>query len=363
MACVTACPSGVRYDELIVETRAQIEAGTKRPLPERMLRAFIFWLFCVPRRLERLRPYLALYQRLGIDKLIGTAGMKRLLPSSFAAMQAITPRIRRPVEIPAFTPARGPKRGRVAVLTGCVQSVFFSEVNAATVRVLAAEGFDVVVPENQGCCGALSSHSGRMDEARRHARALIDCLASYEVDALVVNSAGCGSAIKEYGHLFSGEPDYLDRAEAFARQSRDVTEFIAEQGSVTAPHPLPVTIAYHDACHLAHAQQIRDEPRALLSNISGLELREIANPDMCCGSAGIYNILQADAAREIGELKAQTVADTGAELIVAGNPGCLMQLKAALAAQGHKVATAHTIEVLDAAITGQDVARFVRDHV
>jgi glycolate oxidase iron-sulfur subunit len=236
------------------------------------------------------------------------------------------------------------------MLTGCVQRVFFPQVNAATARVLAAEGCDVVIPPGQGCCGALSLHGGRLAEAARFARQAVETFERAGVDAVVVNSAGCGSAMKEYAELLAGDAEWSGRAAALAGKVRDLSEFLAEIGPAAPRHPLPVTAAYHDACHLAHAQRITAQPRELLTAIPGLRLADIADGSTCCGSAGIYNLVQPDAARELGRRKADNVAATGADLLVAGNPGCAMQIASALAARGAAMPMAHIAEVLDASI-------------
>jgi glycolate oxidase iron-sulfur subunit len=247
------------------------------------------------------------------------------------------------------------------MLLGCVQREFFPDVNAATARVLAAEGFDVVAPRTQGCCGALSAHNGRVEEARQFARRLVDTFTSAGVDAIVVNSAGCGSTMKEYAELLAGDTAYAARAEAFAGQVRDVTELLVERGTVAVRHELPLTIAYHDACHLAHAQGVRVQPRELLHAVPGLELREIADGDTCCGSAGIYNLLNPQPARELGERKARNVLATGAQLLVTANPGCLMQVAASIRRSGEAAppALAHTVQVLDASIRGLPASALV----
>ncbi|MGC2009382.1 (Fe-S)-binding protein, partial [Trebonia sp.] len=259
-----------------------------------------------------------------------------------------------PGRFPARVPARGQRRAVVGMLTGCVQSVFFPQVNAATARVLAAEGCDVVIPREQGCCGALSLHSGRTAEAARFAARTIEAFEGAEVDAIVVNSAGCGSAMKEYERLFGhlAEPSMTARAAALSARVRDLTEFLAELGPVAPRHPVPVRAAYHDACHLGHAQRITREPRALLRDIPDLELMELRDAGTCCGSAGVYNLLQPDAARALGARKADAVLDSGAALVISANPGCTLQISAELASRGQTIATAHIAEVLDASIRG-----------
>ena len=405
MACVTSCPSGVRYDELISDTRARVEHTHHRSLTERATREAIFALFPYRERLRAIRPALRLYQRAGGDRLLSRLHLKDHLPQPLKTMAAVMPPAGPEHAIAERTPAVGSKRGTVAVLTGCVQQAFFSQVNLATVEVLAAEGFEVLAPE-QGCCGALSGHSGRDDEARGFARQTIELFSDLGIDALVVNSAGCGSAIKEYGRLFAHRAPVDDhpgstgpsgrerdssragvqpgslagRAAALAAKTYDIAEFLAAHEPVATRHPLPLTVAYHDACHLAHAQGVRAAPRRLLEGIPGVEVAEIAEGDMCCGSAGVYNLLQPEAAAELGRRKAANVEATGADLLVAANPGCILQISAALrrrpapgntapsgaapgntapsGAQGATMPVAHTIEVLAASISGRDPGYF-----
>ncbi|MGH3496054.1 MAG: (Fe-S)-binding protein [Nocardioidaceae bacterium] len=353
MACVTACPSGVKYDQLIEATRAQVERRHERTRRDKALRAAIFSVFPYPRRLHALRGPLRAYQRSGLSKHL-RGRLERLAPT-LATLEALAPPLSRAERIPSTVAATGEQRGTVGLLLGCVQREFFPGVNAATVRVLTAEGFDVVAPADQGCCGALSVHNGREEEARSFARALIDRFDRAGVDHVVVNSAGCGSAMKEYARLLDDDPAYSERAERFGGQVRDVAEFLVEQGSRATRHPLATDVAYHDACHLGHAQGIRSQPRGLLSDIPGLRLHEIAEGHLCCGSAGVYNILNPQAARELGDRKAVNVLATKADLLVTANPGCLMQVTAALQRQGKSLAMAHTIEVLDASIRGLNV--------
>jgi glycolate oxidase iron-sulfur subunit len=258
--------------------------------------------------------------------------------------------------IAAVTPPVGAKRRRVGMLLGCVQREFFPGVNAATVRVLAAEGCEVVVPASQQCCGALSLHSGRESEAVARAKRLIASFEAAHVETVVVNAAGCGSSMKEYGRLLADDPAWAGRAAAFSAKCRDVSELLTELGPVATRHPLPVVAAYHDACHLSHAQGVRAQPRELLAAIPGLQLREIAEPEICCGSAGIYNLLNPQPARALAERKAANVRATGAQLLVTANPGCLMQIDSALRRDGAQIALAHTIELLDASIRGAAVS-------
>jgi glycolate oxidase iron-sulfur subunit len=355
MACVTACPSGVQYDKLIEATRAQVERNHERSPRDRALRTAIFALFPYPRRLRAMRPLLRAYQATGIPGLLRRRKVLDRISPTLAAMESLAPPLGRKERVPARTPARDIKRGTVGMLLGCVQREFFPGTNAATARVLSAEGFEVVAPPAQGCCGALSAHNGREDEAQAFARRLVETFEGAEVDWVVVNAAGCGSSMKEYADLLADDPAYAERAKAFTAKVRDVSELLIEQGPVATRHPLPMTVAYHDACHLGHAQGVRAQPRALLNGIPGLEVREIAEADICCGSAGIYNILQPEPARELGDRKATNVLKTGASLLVTANPGCLMQVASSVERAGGHIALAHTVEVLDASIRGLPV--------
>jgi glycolate oxidase iron-sulfur subunit len=352
MACVTACPSGVQYDRLIAQTRAQVERRHKRGVKERLLRGTIFTLFPYPKRLRMLRGPLRAYQRSGIQGLVKRSGFLERVVPSLAAMESLAPPLRKAEALPDRLQATGPRRAVVGMLTGCVQRVFFSDVNAATARVLAAEGCDVIMPRHQQCCGALSAHTGRSEEARQFARALIDCFSQADVEYVVVNAAGCGSSMKEYAELLAEDSEYAVRAKEFSHRVRDLSELLIELGTVAIRHPLPITAAYHDACHLAHAQSVRTQPRALLQAIPELVLREIADSEICCGSAGVYNILHPDAARELGDRKAANVLATQADFLVTANPGCLMQVATSIERAGGHVELAHTAQVLDASIRG-----------
>jgi len=314
----------------------------------------IFALFPYPRRLKLAMAMQLIYQRTGLRWLVHRLGLIRLLPRRLRNLEALMPPVsmaRLADRLPAAQPAAGPRRTRVALLPGCVQRVYFPEVNQATLRVLAAEGCEVVVPPALGCCGALSLHAGRDGEARRFARAAIAALEQTGADAIAVNAAGCGSSMKEWGHLFAGDLAWAERARAIAAKVKDVSELLAGQPAVAERHPVRLRIAYHDACHLAHAQRIRTEPRALLAAIPGLELVEL-DSDTCCGSAGVHNLLEPESAREIGERKADSVLAAAPDLLVSANPGCTLQIQMLLRERGRDVRTAHPIEVLDASIRG-----------
>jgi glycolate oxidase iron-sulfur subunit len=374
MACMTACPSGVQYDQLIEAARVWTEearssaaspaaegpADGKRPVRDRAARVAIFSLFPYPKRLRAMTAPLRLAQRTGLDRRMARSRLPgRVSPTLGAALRLAPPAVSaaaaRP--LPRRVPALGTRRAVVGMLTGCVQSVFFPQVNAATARVLAAEGCDVVIPRGQGCCGALSLHSGREEEAMTFARRTIATFEQAGVDAVVVNSAGCGSAMKEYERLLRGaDGGWAERAAEMSGKVRDLAEFLAELGPAAPRHPLPVTAAYHDACHLAHAQRITRQPRELLRAIPGLTLVEVPDAGTCCGSAGVYNLLQPEAASELGARKAESVQSTGASLLISANPGCSLQIASALAERGQDIAVAHTAEVLDASIRGRPLA-------
>ncbi len=353
MACVTACPSGVRYGEIVTDARAQVEREVRRDPRDRLLRTAVFALFPYPGRLRVARSLLAAAERSGLRRLLRRAPIARHMPELLRTLDSLAPAVGPVERLPPLVRAAEPRRtsgARVGLLTGCVQSVLFSGVNAATARVLAAEGFDVVVPGAQGCCGALSGHAGREREAAELARRTIDCFDAADVDTVVVNAAGCGSAMKEYGRLLRDDRTYARRAAELSARTRDLSELLRAAGTRAPRGRLDMTVAYHDACHLAHAQGIREAPRALLAEIPGLELREVAEPDLCCGSAGVYNLLEPGMARQLGARKAAGVLATGAEVLVAANPGCLMQIRAACGGAGSSMTFSHIAEVLDASL-------------
>jgi glycolate oxidase iron-sulfur subunit len=409
MACMTACPSGVQYDRLIEAARAwtddpghapRVQPGTElhevagadgadeadgagevadgagevaevaprvpvgggrhRPWRDRAARAAIFAVFPYRQRLKLLTGPLRGLQRTGFDRLVARTGLPAKVSPVLGAAMNLAPRPGPPVprgRLPERVAARGERRAVVGMLTGCVQSVFFPHVNLATARVLAAEGCDVVIPRQQECCGALSLHSGRIGEGADFARAIIETFEQAGVEAIVVNSAGCGSAMKDYADLLADDPVWADRAKALSAKVRDFSEFLTDlferSGGPVAPrHPVAARATYHDACHLGHAQGITAAPRELLAGVPGLEVREIPEAGMCCGSAGVYNLLQPEAAGELGQRKAQSVLSTGAELLISANPGCSLQIASALEARGETIAIAHTAEILDASIRG-----------
>ncbi len=353
MGCMTACPSGVRYDLLIESTRATIEQRYQRPIADSLFRRAIFAVFPYPRRLRLAARPLGLYVRSGLQALVRGSGLLALLPKSLSQLDALAPAVAHETTLKAFYPAKtATPRLRVAMIAGCVQRVFFPNVNDATIRVLTQEGCDVIVPQSQGCCGALSLHSGRLDEGKSLAAKLITAFEQEKVDAIIINAAGCGSMLKEYGHLFAGDDGMRDRAQAFVLKVRDVNEFLAELSPIAVRHPVQARVAYHDACHLAHAQGIRAEPRDLLKGIPGLTLLEIPNGDQCCGSAGTYNLFQPESAAEIGERKVENVLLTRPDMLASANPGCTLQIQSLLRKRNVTLRAAHPIEILDASISG-----------
>ena len=351
MACETACPSGVRYAPLVEETRAAIEHHHTRPIGDRLFRQLLFWLLPYPARLRLFAMPLAF-----VNALRGRPRLLSLLPLKLRNLIALAPdakNARVSGAVPERTAAAGATRLRAGFVTGCVQQVFFGHVNEATVRVLAAEGCEVHAPHAQGCCGALALHSGRDDDARHFARRLIEAFERTDVDVVVVNAAGCGSSMKSYGDLFRGDPAWAARAQTFAAKVRDVTEVLAGLGAAQAPrHRLDMKVAYHDACHLAHAQGVRQQPRDLLTAIPGVTLVPIADGEICCGSAGIFNLVQPEMASELGRRKAANIADAKADIVATTNPGCMLQITAAARAAGVAPPVVHVVEILDASIRG-----------
>jgi glycolate oxidase iron-sulfur subunit len=350
MACVTSCPSGVQYDKLIEDTRGQIERNFERSAGDRAFRRLIFALFPHPGRLRALAPGLALSRRLGLAGLARRPRVRALAPrmASLASLAPQTPVRSTLSRLPERFPARGESRGRVGLLQGCVQRVFFGDVNHATASVLAAEGYDVHVPARPRCCGALQLHCG--EDSSELAKATIETFEGF--DHVIVNAAGCGSALKDYGHLLREDPEWSERAERFCAKVRDATELLAESGPRAERNEVAMKVAYHDACHLAHAQGIRAEPRELLAGIPGLELVEPEGWEICCGSAGVYNLLEPEPAAELGRRKARNLLDTGAEAVVSGNPGCSLQIASHTERLGRRLPVFHPMQLLHMSIEG-----------
>jgi glycolate oxidase iron-sulfur subunit len=343
LACVPACPSGVDYEQIIEHAREAV--ADTRDAVERATRTAMFSVLPHARRLRLARVPLKVFPGLAnlSPALSAAAGLQ---PDHDHPARALPPRIAaRPNGV-----IGGTGRGVVGLLAGCAQSVFFRHVSAASARVLAMEGFDVVVPPGDRCCGALSLHAGRAAEARRMARKVVAAFTRAKVDVLVTDVAGCGSAMKGYARLLADDPRWSGPAARLAEKVRDISEFVASVEPIAERHAMPVTVAYHDACHLANGQGIKQPPRLLLSSIPALRVVEIEDKGRCCGSAGTYNLFEPEMAAELGRLKAIAIQATGASVVAAGNPGCLLQIDAALRQAGSAVRSRHTIELLDASL-------------
>jgi glycolate oxidase iron-sulfur subunit len=341
-ACETACPSGVPFGQLLESTRGQLERrGVQAPGRDTALLRFLLGVFPNPARLRPLLAALRLYQRSGLQRLVRGLGL--LAPfGRLRRMDALLPPLPAPrPALPERIPARGRCRGRAGLLLGCAQRLLYPDVNADTARLLAAAGYDVAVPRGQGCCGALHLHAGRLEDFRAMARRLMPAFA--DVDVVVANAAGCGSALKEYGHWLTD-----DAARLFASRVRDVSEVLADCDLPL--RPLPGTVTYHDSCHLAHGQQVRAQPRGLLRRIPGLSLVDLPDSELCCGSAGVYNLLEPEMAGELGRRKAARIRETGARVVVAANPGCLMQIRQHCREAGVAVEVAHPVTLLARAL-------------
>ncbi len=344
LACVTACPSGVRYGELVTPFRAYARTQTSYSLMERAQRTLINATLPYPGRFR---------SAAALGKL--AMPFRQVLPEEIQGMLAMLPgRLPAAKPLPSEMPAEGPRRARVALLVGCVQQALAPEINWATLRVLSRNGVEVVIPPDQGCCGAILIHTGQMDQARDLARQNMGVFPK-DVDAILTNAAGCGSGMKEYSLLFKGLEEEA-QAQEFLGQVQDVSQFLADLGPLELPPlPQPMRVAYHDACHLAHAQGITEAPRRLLSAIPNLTLLEIADGGTCCGSAGTYNLEQPEIASELGQRKANNILQSGAEAVVAGNIGCLIQIRAHLQGLGKLLPVFHTFELLDIAGSRENV--------
>jgi glycolate oxidase iron-sulfur subunit len=343
--CESACPSGVPYGRLIEAARVQIEQHTRRPWYTRAFRSLVFGhLFDSPALLRTAGTFLWLYQVTGLRRLVERSGLLSIAP--------LTPDAERPFffrEVGKAFPAEGEQRYRVAFVAGCIANVCFSRLNEATVRVLQKNGCEVTIPAGQTCCGALHVHVGLAEKARQLARRNVDAFVDGGYDAIITNAAGCGSTLKEYGDLLANDPAYAERAARFAKLMRDVNEFLASIELNRKMRPLSLTVTYQDSCHLAHGQRVRSAPRALLESIPGLTFREMPLSDLCCGSAGIYNVVQSEMADAILRRKMDAINSTDASVIATANPGCMLQLRAGAKLYGRGRRVAHVVELLDEA--------------
>jgi glycolate dehydrogenase iron-sulfur subunit len=352
-ACETACPAGVRYGHLIEAARAEIERRRPGSTWRRMVRHLAFArLLPSPALLATLATALRLYQRSGLQALVRKSGILRLLPATLAASEALLPPLPPAAErgpLPELVPARGERRERVAFLHGCVQDVVFRPHNLASLRLLSRNGVEVVVPRAQRCCGALHAHAGDPAAARALARENVAAFEAAGAETIVVNAAGCGAHLRNYGHLLRDDPAWASRAAAFSAKVADVTEVLARRPLTGPLGPLPMRVTYHDPCHLAHGQKVRAAPRALLRAVPGLELVELRESEMCCGSAGIYNLTEPEMAQRLAARKTGHLQATGAEAVVTANPGCILQIAAGLRQRGDPMRVLHVVELLDQA--------------
>jgi glycolate oxidase iron-sulfur subunit len=352
-ACQTACPSGVRYGTIVEAARAVAPPASESE--RTVARAILGNVFTRKPLLELAGLGLRLYQKSGAQALVRKSGALKLMPTRLREMEAMLGPAQggiRHWSPPLVTRARGQTRFRVGFIEGCIMPQFFGDTNAATVRVLAANGCEVYAPPAQGCCGALHMHTGEREQARDLARRNIDAFGPLKLDAIIINAAGCGSTLKEYGHLLRDDPAYAERAQDFADHVKDVNEFLAAIDLLPPSRPVRMRVTYQDPCHLVHGQGIRNQPRALLRRIPGLELVEMKDSDVCCGSAGIYNLTHPDLSQKILAQKMDNLAATGAEAVVAPNPGCSMQLAYGAQSRGLKLKQYHVVDLLDLAYGG-----------
>jgi glycolate oxidase iron-sulfur subunit len=356
-ACETACPSGVEYGKLVEVARGQIDKYYKRPpLAALMRKLFFYQLLPYRRRLEVAGKILRFYQRSGLERLVLASRLLKLMPWNLDRVAGLAPRMEKPFfteRLGTVVPAVGTRRYRVAFFAGCIANLSFARLNDATLRVLAKNGCEVVIPGEQGCCGALHVHAGMRDMARELAKQNIRTFMADGFDAVITNAAGCGSVLKEYPLLFEEEDrDFLEPAKAFSGKLRDVTEFLAgidfnKEFAVTK-----VRATYQDSCHLGHAQKIRSAPRKLLAAVPGLELVELKESEICCGSAGLYNVVHNDMAEKLLQSKMRRIDETKADLILTANPGCLLQLRAGVSRAGGERRVLHVVDLLDEAYRG-----------
>jgi glycolate oxidase iron-sulfur subunit len=355
-ACETVCPAGVPYGRLIEAAKAEIEHRRPGGLARRLVRWINFGLLLQrPAMLRLAAAALRLYQVSGLSTILRRSGLVRLLPGTLPAWEALTPAMPPGSErlpLPPLVPAEGARRARVALLTGCVQSVVFGAHNRATARVLARNGCEVIVPPTQGCCGALHAHGGDHGRALELARRTIDAFTAERIDAVIVNTSGCGAHMKAYGTLLGADPAYAERALSFAAAVRDVSEFLAREPLRGRLQPVPMTVTYHDPCHVVHGQKIKAQPRRLLEQIPSLRVVPLAESDWCCGSAGIYNLTEPEMAERLLARKVARVLATGAEAVVTANPGCILQIAKGLRERRSTLRVLHIVELLELAYRG-----------
>jgi glycolate oxidase iron-sulfur subunit len=356
-ACETACPSGVQFGELVEEARAIYELNTKRPKKYRMWTNLVFKRILPKRlRLNLIFELLWLYQRLGIRSLVRRSGILKMM-GKMGEMEAMMPEVPTPTlkfSLRKFSPAKGKAKYRVGFVSGCMMNQLFTQTNLATVRVLQENGCDVLTPRIQNCCGALHVHNGVRDVALGLARQNIDAFEGESLDAIIINSAGCGATLKEYDVLMEHDTEYAEKATRFSEKMRDISEFLAEIGITPPEGEIKRSVTYDEPCHLVHGQNVHDQPRQLLQSIPGLHFVELRESEWCCGSAGIYNITQPDMSRDILERKMKHIADTEAEIVATGNPGCILQIQLGVREHGLPMKVMHPVDLLDCAYRGID---------
>ena len=369
LACMTACPAGVNYAELFEHARAEAEASGVLRSPKRNFIRWLTvgWLFMDLSRLRFVGALIRIYQQLGLQKLLRSSGVLKLLPRRAQELEAMTPSIQPKFSsalIPPILPAKGQKKYRVALLTGCAQDLMFSDVNRDTAEVLARNGCEVVTPARQSCCGSLHAHNGELELARQLARKSIDQFPPEQFEAIISNAAGCGSHLKHYASLLADDPAYVKRAQLWDAKLRDIHEWLAHIG-LTPPKPgAPAqTVTYHEACHLCHGQKITAQPRQLLRAIPNLTLIELAESNWCCGSAGIYNLIQPEMANQLLDRKLQHIVATKASVVATGNPGCLAHMANGIRRERMPVRLAHPITLLAEAYRAETFSTVGRDSV
>jgi len=359
-SCETACPSGVQYGRLIEPFRVEMQRAARKhgDAGGWFQKWILYGIFPYPNRMKLALAPARLMQKLGLDKLAESMGLLSLLPEKLRRMHRLLPTLpQREPPLPTRLPAIGPKRATVALFTGCVAEAIFHHVNWATARVLQQNGCEVLIPSQQVCCGAIHYHSGAGEPALKLAQQNVQAFSLEDVDAVIINVAGCGSMLKDYGHmaheLAAGDAALESRLAKFAGKVKDVSEFLAALGPIAPTGVVKRKVAYHDACHLAHAQKVREQPRTLLSFVPGLELVPLKESDICCGAAGSYNLTEGEMADRLAERKLQNILATGADTVVSANAGCTLQIQAALKQSGHNVWVAHPMEILDLSYRGQ----------
>lgn len=340
-ACETACPSGVPYGELIEGARSHLTKRAHRSTGEKLGRALLARLLPERRRLAPLAVLMRAANRLGVPRLASA----RWAPRELRRLAALLPEAARGRSLRGTLEPVGAPRATVALLTGCVTAAFFARLNELTARLLVRAGYRVIIPAGQVCCGALTAHLGEHADTERRVRRNANVFLREPVDFIVTNAAGCGAMLKDYGRWLEGDESYARSAESFAAKVRDVSQLLAA-APLEAKHEVRARVAYHDACHLAHGQGVRSEPRALLRSIPGLTLVELGDGEICCGSAGTYNLTEPEMSQRLGERKADAVVASGAEMVAAGNPGCILQIRAALRLRGHDLPVLHPVEIL-----------------